>query len=181
MMSREIKESSAHSCWSAEERYGQHPFAEWIHLRTVHSKKTDVAQYATVPMTFGLFTNLASIRAKATRTLLGFGYEQSAMDAVARYRRDVLEFIIGPPVAITEGDVRDELSPLDLQWPCGCRASGRNVFQVFPCAEHVSEFEGTHDGSSMDGHSMDGHSMNGHYDGVSGDREGIDGSASGLG
>jgi hypothetical protein len=50
MMSREIKKSSAYGCSSAEEKLCcLHPFAEWIHLRTVYSKKTDVAQYATVP------------------------------------------------------------------------------------------------------------------------------------
>jgi hypothetical protein len=36
---------------------------------------------------------------------------------------------------------------MHLNWPCGCRANGRHdLYQIFPCAEHNSEFEGAHDG-----------------------------------
>jgi hypothetical protein len=93
------------------------------------------------------------------------------MDAAARYRRDVLEFIIGPPEAVIERDTQDALSALDVQWPCGCRASGRTVFQVFPCAEHSSEFEGTHDGDGSDGR----------HDGAGRYSEGVDGKRFRLG
>jgi len=75
------------------------------------------------------------------------------MDATARYRREVLEFIIGPPQAIRGDGASGAQSPMHLTWPCGCRANGRHdLFEMFPCEEHFSEFEGAHDGSSSDGY-----------------------------
>jgi hypothetical protein len=76
------------------------------------------------------------------------------MDVTARYRREVLEFIIGSPQVIEGDGASDARSPMHLNWPCGCRANGRHdLYQIFPCAEHNSEFEGAHDGSSIDGYS----------------------------
>jgi hypothetical protein len=74
------------------------------------------------------------------------------MDVTARYRREVLEFIIGTPQVIGGDGASDAQSPMHLNWPCGCRANGRHdLYQIFPCDEHYSEFEGVHDGSGLDG------------------------------
>ena len=57
-----------------------------------------------------------------------------------RYRREVLEFILGSPrdgAGTAEGT-------LALHWPCGCTARGNDpsLLTVVPCDEHAAEFEG---------------------------------------
>lgn len=58
-----------------------------------------------------------------------------------RYRREVLEFILGP--ANAEPAIAGE-GALVLRWPCGCIASGTDpdVLTIEPCDEHATEFEG---------------------------------------
>ncbi|GAC1425000.1 MAG: hypothetical protein NVSMB5_19230 [Candidatus Velthaea sp.] len=58
-------------------------------------------------------------------------------------RRDVLEFIIGPPDRPSSA-VDPALTSHTLSWQCGCVAvkpEPGEDYGVRPCAEHRSEFE----------------------------------------
>jgi len=74
------------------------------------------------------------------------GYNSSDMDATTTYRREVLEFIVGPAEFVSPSGNDDAQASASLRWPCGCIASGEgDVYRISPCGEHRSEFDGTED------------------------------------
>ena len=61
---------------------------------------------------------------------------------MTQYRRDVLEFVVGPPDSVLDRPAGEAARSGLLQWSCGCEAEQQETgsYLVRPCAEHAQEF-----------------------------------------